>query len=438
MTRDDEHLTDLLGKEILPVANANAKLVDALEGELVEHLHPVTPEREVRVINKSFSLAEYDNSWTKMEWFLFVEIYNIVKEFYIDKDDKNIVSFTEENITVKVPIKMLDPNLFDPKNRAAQVRAAAEGLMDKRVRNALVDEESGQMGFDFITMFPRITYDPRNDREHIVVRIQSEIYEEMVPIESYAQLELILLKNIATGNGQRLYSIFKSYAFKSTFTITLTELRRKMGFYEKKVYPKWKYFNDQVLKPEVENINIHKQHDIEVTYSKKRGKDDITFNIKQYSKHNKAYSQVLNLDQPIPRDTLLPNRIQRKYIKSTIKHCSSVTNISDPKQLDSWIVSDLIGMQKKQGSKFNFKRAMNGISKQIQTKIYTEPYSHKHTAADLGDNSPSKLDFDERIYSEIKKLELKGLYQEIRQKFSDTELIANKYEHLLDLFNEDG
>lgn len=436
MENNKENPTDLLGKEIKPPLTED-ELVVALDGELIAHYHPVPTEREVRVINQSFSLAEYDNSWTKIEWFLFIEIYNIVKEFYLDRNDHYIASFTEENITVRVPINRLDPTLFNIKNRSAQLRQAAEGLMDKRVRNALNDDESGQMGFDFITMFPRITYDPKNDREHVLVRIQSEIYEEMVPIEKYAQLDLKLLKEITTGNGQRLYAIFKSHSFRSTFDITITDLRKQMGFFEKNVYPEWKYFNDQVLKPAVKNINKHKEYDIEVDYSKKRDSEKITFKVKHHSEYKKHYSQVLNLDQPISLDTRVPNRIQRKYINSTIRHCSNVTEISNTEELNAWIISDLIGMQKKQGSKFNFKRAMNGISKQIQTKIYTEPYSHKHMIDAPEVKVTQPLTFDERIHTEIKKLELKGLYDEIRQNFSDEELRANQYGHLIANFEEE-
>jgi len=47
------------------------------------------------------------------------------------------------------------------------------------------------------------------------------------------------------------------------------------------------------------------------------------------------------------------------------------------------------------------------------------------------------LAFDERIHTEIKKLELKGLYDEIRLNFSDEELRANQYGHLIANFEED-
>ena len=294
------------------------------------------------------------------------------------------------------------------------------------------------MGFDFISMFPRITYNPTDDKDHIIVKVQSEIYEEMVPIQSYAQLDLKLLEALTTGNAQRLYAIFKSYAFKPKFTISFESLRRQMGFFESNTYPQWKYFNSQVLKPAVEQINKHKKYDIAVTYEKPRGKDEVVFKITNFSKQRNRYAEVLSLNEVIDAKTRIPNRLQRRYLQTTLKNCSKNVTITNLEELMSWIISDIISMQRKVGLKFDFKHAVNSISKQILNRIYTEPFSHQHLLETSGNANSIKVALaDEFIQREISRLEKKGLYDEIRLRFTDQELIANRYQYLVDQFNED-
>ena len=81
---------------------------------------------------------------------------------------------------------------------------------------------------------------------------------------------------------------------------------------------------------------------------------------------------------------------------------------------------------------------MNSISKQILNRIYTEPFSHQHLLETSGNANSIKVALaDEFIQREISRLEKKGLYDEIRLRFTDQELIANRYQYLVDQFNED-
>lgn len=429
-------LGDKIEKELSADFQDSREALSALEGELVD---ANAEEREVRVINRSFSLAEYSNSFTKIQWLLFIEIYETVKQFYLDRDDKYVESFSMESINIKVPVNRLDNKLFDASNRSKQLQDAAEGLMDMRVRNYIGPDKQGQMGFDFISMFPRITYNPIEDRDHIIVKIQSEIYEEMVPIQSYAQLDLKLLEALTTGNAQRLYAIFKSYAFKPKFVISFDSLRRKMGFFEGNIYPQWKYFNSQVLKPAVEQVNKHKKYDIAVTYTKQRGKDDVEFKITNFSKQRNKYAEVLSLNETIDAKTRIPNRLQRRYLQTTLKNCEKTVPITNHEELMSWVISDIIAMQRKVGSKFDFKHAVNSISKQIITRVYTEPYAHNHLLSEATDKTAFlKVALaDEFIQREISRLEKKGLYDEIRRRFTDQELVANRFEYLVEQFAKD-
>lgn len=432
-------LEDELSEELSPSDETDSDAVSAIEGELLGHYNPAQEEREIRVINRSFSLAEYSNSFTKIQWLMFIEIYDTVKQFYLDKDDRYIESFSMESIIIRVPVNKLDSKLFDPSNRSKQLRDAAEGLMDMRVRNYIGPSEDGQMGFDFIAMFPRITYNPAEDKDHIIVKIQSEIYEEMVPIQSYAQLDLKLLETLTTGNAQRLYSIFKSYAFKPEFTISFQSLRRRMGFYETNTYPQWKYFNSQVLKPAVEQVNKHQEYDIAVTYRKPRGKDDVVFQITNFSEQRNRFAEVLNLNETINAKTRIPNRLQRRYLQTTLKNCAKAVPITNVEELMSWVISDLITMQRKVGVKFDFKHAVNSISKQITSKVYAQPFAHLHLLEEAGhDHTIKKALADEFIQREISRLEKKGLYDEIRIRFTDQELIVNGFNYLVEDFNEEG
>ena len=387
--------------------------------------------REVRVINRNFSLGEYDEAWTKIERYLFIEIYNVIKEFYLAKDDSLIESFSDESITVKLPVNLLDKKLFNTKNRSRQLMDAADGLMDKRVKYISLDENM-QYGFDFIAMFPRIRYVPSEDKQHMYIRIPSEIYEEMVPIESYAQLDLLLLSEFNSGNTIRLYEVFKSYAFRKKFELTLEDLRKKMGFFEQNSYKEWKYFNSQVLKPAVQDINNHKQYDIEVTYKKTRGSDVIYFTVITHNKLQKSNVSVLSLDAQIDVERRKLNMIQEKYVDTVLRYCSKQVEISNDEELKSWIVSDLIRQQQKQEDEFSFKKAMNAISNQIRKGKYKEPYSHKHL------KQPDRVEFDQTKYDQIKKWDNQNELQLIRDTFTDEELIANKFGYLLDILKEEG
>lgn len=429
---------DLLGGE--PIEHAEHPDItddDALEGEYVKAVPSRLPDANTRLINRTFSLGEYSQSWSKMEWLLFTEIYEIVKNFFTDNNEVYVESYTQESLQVRVPVNMLNRNMFDPKNRSKQLRSAAEGLMDMRVRKDLEGDDEQQLGFDFISMFPRIRYDPKKDKDHMLVKIQSEIYEEMVPIQSFAQLEVKVMERLPSGNHNRLYAIIKSHSFKPRFFITFTTLRKQMGFFAEKKYSDWRDFSSKVLKPAVQAINKLKEFDIEVAYKKVHNKDLVRFEIKNFSKKKHKYAPILNLNEHINPKTRIPNRIQRKYIRSTMKNVSKTDPISNPEELFSWIISDLITMQTKQKRNFDFKHAMNSISKQIVNHIYTEPYSHKHLIEAADDpESVEVVVYDEFIHHEIKRLVDKGFYDEIRNRFTDAELKAHHHQHLIDVLEE--
>jgi len=255
------------------------------------------------------------------------------------------------------------------------------------------------------------------------IRILSGVYEEMVPIESYCQLDLRLLSEFNSGNTIRLYEIFKSYAFKHKFELTFLDLRKKLGFYMQEKYSEWKHFNAKVLKPAVNNINQHKEYDIEIEYVKRRGSEVIEFRVISHRKDNQQSISVLSLDDFIPPSNRRLNMIQEKYLTTLIMYCKKTVEIPDTEELKNWIVSDLMIQQQKKGLEFNFRHAMNAISEQIRTGIYREPYAHKHL------NSLPM--FDEEIHADIKKMEYEGNMDEIKQKYSPEQIIANRFEYLL-------
>ncbi len=339
-----------------------------------------TETREIRVLNRNFSLGEYGEPWTKIERYLFIEIYNVIKEFYIAKNADNIVHFSSESITLSLPITSINKRLIKKTNRARQICEAAEALSKKQI-NIKTQDAKGQIGFDFISIFPRITYNPEKDRNNMFVKIPSEIYEEMVPIQSYCQLDLKLISEFGSGNTIRLYEIFKSYAFKKKFSVTFEELRKKLGFYREEKYKEWKHFNNQVLKPAVKDINDHKEYDIEVNYSKQRGLQAIEFTVIVHASQSKTSTNILSLDEKIDGNTREPNMIQNKYVDTLIERCNQVVPFSNPEELKQWIVSDLISQQNKQGNQFNFRYAMNAISKQLREGTYRKPFAHKRLTA---------------------------------------------------------
>jgi len=385
--------------------------------------------REIRVINRNFSLGEYDSSWTKMERYLFIEIYNVIKEFYLDKDNVLIESFSDESIRIRLPIDMLNPVLFNKHNRSKQILDAAEGLMDKKIKY-ISEEEGGQLAFDFITMFQRIRFNPKIDSKHIYINIPNEIYEEMVPIESYCQLDLVLLSEFNSGNTSRLYEVFKSHAFRKNFNITFTDLRKQLGFYYQNKYPVWKYFNDQVLKPAVEDINSHKEFDIEVKYNKQRGKDVIEFTLIAHRKLPYGNIKVLDLDDEINAQTRRLNMLQAKYVKTLIGYCAAEMEISNEQELTAWITSDLINQQTKLGKEFNFKHAMNAISKQIRKREYKEPFSHKYLT--------QVQQFNDDIHNDIKTLLNENKLDQIRVKYTNEQLVLHRFAYLLEMFEQDS
>jgi len=89
--------------------------------------------RELRVLNRDFSLGEYGESWTKLERYLFIEIYNVIKEFYISSSDENIKTFSSESILLTLPIKNLDCRLFKSSKKNRDLMNAAEGLSKKQI-----------------------------------------------------------------------------------------------------------------------------------------------------------------------------------------------------------------------------------------------------------------------------------------------------------------
>ena len=379
-------------------------------------------KRELRVLNRNFSLGEYGESWTKLERYLFIEVYNVIKNFYLARSSFNIKTFSAESILLTLPVDRLDKKLFKANQKKRDLLSAAEGLSKKQIRLISITRD-GEHAFDFISIFPRITYDPGHDKKNMYVRIQSEVYEQMVPIESYCQLDLKLLSEFNSGNTVRLYEIFKSYAYRKTFEIGFDELRKKLGFFHEGHYQEWKHFNAKVLKPSVRNINHHKHYDIEVFYEKPRGLDQIEFRVTTHQKQNTGPFRVLNLNEAINETTRELNLIQKKYIETAIMYCQKAVEITNVEEITGWIVSDLIAQQNKQGDAFDFKHAMNAISKQIREGDYTRPYAHKHLHKEEG--------FNVVIYEDIKALEQKGFYEEIKDKYTDQQIEENQFGFIL-------
>lgn len=379
---------------------------------------------ELRIVNKQFSVGEYDQSWSKIERFLFIEIYDTVKDFFMDRADENISEFGSNHITVKVPVKLIREKFLKGGNKARQLLDVADSLSKKRVGFTKKAENSDEIGFRFVTMFPQIAYNPDSKNQELFVEIHSAVYEEMVPIESYCQLELKLLSEFTSGNTIRLYEIFKSHSFRTQFSIRFDDLRGMLGFRVEGKYTEWKYFNAKVLKPAIQNINSYKEYDIEVSYKKIRGDDRIDFHITSHKKRDFNPVAVLNLNQTINPETREPNRIQRKYIETVIETCAKRVEITNKGELREWIVSDIINQQQNTDTEFNWKKALNEISKQIRFGQYTEPYCHKY----LADESAK---FDEDIYQKIKTLESRGYYKKIKEMFTEEQIIVNRFGFIL-------
>ncbi|HBK70748.1 MAG TPA: hypothetical protein DDZ39_03660 [Flavobacteriaceae bacterium] len=68
-------------------------------------------KREVRVVNRNFSLSHYDSSWTKVERYLFIEVYNVIKDFFMSVSDENIVNYTSDSILLNIPYRQLRPEV---------------------------------------------------------------------------------------------------------------------------------------------------------------------------------------------------------------------------------------------------------------------------------------------------------------------------------------
>lgn len=333
-------------------------------------------QNPTRVINRYFSLAEYGSSWTKMERFLFIESYNVIKDFFMSSSGEHITAFNGDSITIKYPIALLDRKLFDIKNRSIQLATASDGLMRKTIK-VMETNQGGGVSFEFTNMFTRISYDAKNDKEHLLLKIPSEVFNEMIPIKSYAQLDLALIGLFNSGSTIRLYEIFKSYCFRRHITLTFTELRKNLGFFKEGSWPVWKYFNAQVLKPAVSEINKHKANDIEVSYSKQRGTENVEFTIIQHRKRMPEKTTLLTLEDVINAEKRELNLIQNKYIDTVVSTLNTKFKISNPAELKQWFISDLISQQQKQGSEFNWKHSCNAMAKQVAHDKYTEPFSHK-------------------------------------------------------------
>ena len=89
--------------------------------------------KEMRALNRSFSLGEYGETWTKLERYLFIEIYNVIKDFYLGESQENIITFSSENIALKLNIDKLNPDFFKTNQKSRDLMNAAEGLSKKQI-----------------------------------------------------------------------------------------------------------------------------------------------------------------------------------------------------------------------------------------------------------------------------------------------------------------
>jgi len=378
-------------------------------------------ERDLRVLNRTFSLGEYKEPWTKLQQYLFIEIYNVIKDLYLSVSDENIKTLSDESILLSLPVDKISPKFFKPNQKGRDLMNAAEGLSQKQMNLKTIDDD-GQYGFSFISMFPEITYNPKKDKNSLLVRIPNVVYEEMFPIESYCLLDLKVVESLNSGYSVKLYQVFKSYAFKGEFELEIDELRKNLGFYHSGSYSQWKAFNAKVLKPAVEEINKQKNYDIEVDYTKERNSSIIKFTIESNFNPKLKRMQVLNFNEVIKDNKL--NLIQDKYTETLLTYCAKAVEITNQSELMTWIIADLINQQTKKKEAFDFKFSMNAISKQIRSGKYSKPYSFNYLVQEEV--------FNEDTYSEIRELENKGLYDEIIEKFTKEQLKANRFGYILE------
>ena len=187
--------------------------------------------KKKRLLNKKFALSRYSEPWSKLERHLFIEIYNSLKDFYIGFSDSNIKEFNQNNMLVRLPLNHLNLTLFKKSNLSRDLPNICDRISSKKISFTTKNEG------EFVTIFPKVKY---NKKEGFIEFFMfNSIYDEMLPIESYCQLNFNILGQLESGNAIRLYEIFKAYGFLNNFTIKIDVLRKKMGFFDTNKYCEW-------------------------------------------------------------------------------------------------------------------------------------------------------------------------------------------------------
>ena len=155
---------------------------------------------------------------------------------------------------------------------------------------------------------------------------------------------------------------------------------------------------------------------------KSRGETTIYFTITSNFNPELKKMQILNLNQFIENNKL--NLLQDKYLETVLTNCEKHVEVSNRKELKEWVIVDIFNKQTKEEENFDFKIIMNAISKQIRNGTYSKPYVFPYVM--------EKEVFDEKIYSEIKELEKKGLHKEILRQFTEDQIKANRFGYVLD------
>lgn len=202
------------------------------------------PVNKPVIIKKHSSLIQTNNITTLQQRKAFnVMIYTARQEL---KENPDLRLFTIDLHQLRQLAGLKDTNI---KN----IKEALKVMQDLKIEYNVLwkDKETRES----IVILPMVRIETEKNNSLLTFEFPTDILERIKDPKMYANLDLIIVKDLSSKYSLALYELLKDYLNLGTFKINVDDLKKTLGADKNKGYNIFTSFNRRVLTPAIKEIN---------------------------------------------------------------------------------------------------------------------------------------------------------------------------------------
>lgn len=216
----------------------------------------ITPydQEKQYIVKKHSSLIQSNNITTLQQRKAFnVMIFFARQEL---KQDPNLRIFTLDLNILRKLAGIKDTNL---KN----VKEALRSMQDLKIEYNVLGKDKEEIR-ESIVILPKVKIKTDKNTSLLSFEFPTDILEQIKNPKMYANLDLLIVRDLNSKYSLALYEILKDYINIGQLRINIKDLKTALGVDQNKGYIIYTSFNRRVLKPAIDEIN--EKTDLQVKY----------------------------------------------------------------------------------------------------------------------------------------------------------------------------